>query len=208
MCIRDSQYVQLRKMYLEVNLTLIIVIFTFISIIFDYFSDLVKSYVIILLILYLVIAGYNIYFNLRAHKTEFEKDQSEHKWKLRNKINGYLDKFHNKLSKKSPTINSEMNFWTTNRFFRGNVPEKVQDLGKYLSNFALNKFNFAILETENIELDLKEKLLKDDLKNLFILFWYQKNYFKHAMMTRMMTLISIIYILVSSILIILKIFLC
>lgn len=200
---RVNEYVQLRKMYLEINLTLMIVIFTFISVIFGFFSDLVKLSTIILMTLYLVVAGYNIIYNLRTHKTSFEIEQSEYNWKFRNKINSYIKKLYKKISEKKSTKKSEMNIWTTNRFFRGNVPENVQDLGKYLSKFALNKFSFTVFAPESIKLNPKEKLLKDDVKNLFVLFWYQKNYYKHAMMTRKMTLVNIIYILLSSILILL-----
>ena len=205
---RVNEYIQLRKMYLEVNLTLMIVIFAFISIVFEYFSDLVKLITIILLTLYLAIAGYNIFYNLRAHKTYFEKEQSKHNWKFRNKISSYIEKFIEKRSEKNLTKNSEINIWTTNRFFRGNVPEKVQDLKNYLSKFALNKFNFTKVAPKLIELDFEEKLLKDDVKNLFILFWYQKNYYKHAMMTRKMTLVSMIYFFFSSISILLVNLLC
>ncbi|MBA7516959.1 hypothetical protein ES705_09009 [subsurface metagenome] len=205
---RVNEYVQLRKMYLEVNLTLMIVIFAFISIVFEYFSDLAKLFTIFLLTLYLAIAGYNILYNLRAHKIYFEKEQSKHNWKFRNKISSYIEKLNKKRSEKNPTKNSEINIWTANRFFRGNVPEKVQDLKSYLSKFALNKFDFTKVAPESIKLSLEEKLLKDDVKNLFILFWYQKSYYKHAMMTRTLTLASMIYIFFSSIIILLVNLLC
>ena len=106
---RINEYVQLRKMYLEINLTLMIVIFTFISIVFENFSDKVKSITILLLILYLVIAGSNILYNLFPHKTSFE-GQSKHHWKFINRITRHFKRLKEKGSETHPTISLKRNF--------------------------------------------------------------------------------------------------
>ena len=86
--------------------------------------------------------------------------------------------------------------WRTNRFFKGNVPKKHEELRTSLNNFAEN-FGFIPSKKNSDEGKLKtdklnENLLRNDVKNLYILFWFQRKYYIHAMWTRRLNLYSII----------------
>ncbi|MFW9897068.1 MAG: hypothetical protein ACFFD7_14780, partial [Candidatus Thorarchaeota archaeon] len=45
-----------------------------------------------------------------------------------------------------------------------------------------------------------EELLKNDLRTLYAIFWYQKNYYKHAIWTRRFTFLGVVIIIIYVIL--------
>lgn len=200
---RVNEYVQLRRMYLEVNLTLMIVVTGILAIFFPPLIEYSKSktnceifnLTIVFMFIYFFIAGFNVIFNLSAHKTRFEKLSFLKKLK-----SDFINYF-------KPNMNAGP--WRTNRFFKGNVPKKYGELSSRLIDFAEN-FGFTPFENkpdekkliENLsrndaknnsdENKLKEDLLRNDVKNLYILLWFQRKYYIHAMWTRRLNLYSII----------------
>ena len=198
-----NEYVQLRRMYLEVNLTLMIVVTGILAIFFPLLIEYTEantnyelfSFTIILMLIYFFIAGGNVIYNLCAHKTRFEK--LNFLKKLTSDIKNYFN----------PDVNAGS--WRTNRFFKGNVPKKYGELRSHLFKYAKN-FGFISLKNNSDEnklkedisrndaknnsdvKKLKEDLLRNDVKNLYILLWYQRKYYIHALWTRRLNLYSII----------------
>ncbi|MFW9894570.1 MAG: hypothetical protein ACFFD7_02060, partial [Candidatus Thorarchaeota archaeon] len=110
---RVNEYVQLRRMYLEVNLTIMIVFATVISLYYNIIIECFKYFSNIFIIIYYVVAGTNVLYNLRAHATKFEDTKEK----------GFLKRIRNGF--KEPEIDK---FWVSNRFYRGNVPISVTNL--------------------------------------------------------------------------------
>ncbi len=185
---RVNEYVLLRRMYLEVNLTLMIVVTGILAIFIPElikYSETISNYELFILTIHFIsfyfsIAAINVIYNLSAHKTRFEKLCIIQK--LNSNIKNYC----------RPDVDA--GDWRTNRFFKGNVPKKPgglkTSLNKFARNFGLisNKLNEGSLEPDK----LKENLFRNDVKNLYILLWFQRKYFIHAIWTRRLNLYSII----------------
>lgn len=188
---RVNQYVQLRRMYLEINLTLMIVVTGILAI---FLPELIKYsettsdfdllyFTILKSIIYFCIAVFNVIYNLNAHKTRFED-------------NSYFERFKSNFNNYFNS-GTDVGDWRTNKFFRGNVPKKRKELKVKLCEFA-GHYGFLPLNSNSDSIAnpnvINEELLRNDVKNLYILFWFQKNYYNHAMWTRRFNLYSIIFL--------------
>jgi len=184
---RVNEYVQLRRMYLEVNLTIMIVFATVLQFFYDLIIINIKDLTSVAIFIYYSISGCNIIYNLLSHKTKLNDKKEKPSYLVRIK----------KLFKEKDLEK----FWISNRFYKGNMPKSRSDLKKdffkFAEKFGLNSIKDTIQKDKDIALDL----IKNDVKTLFVLFWYQKHYLNMATWTRRFNLcgiaIIIIYVILS-----------
>lgn len=174
-------------MYLEVNLTIMIVFAAILQFIFDLLNPCIQNITILAVIIYYIISGFNIVFNLSEHRTKFGEKE---KFSFKKKFKRYF---------KEETDFDK--FWVTTRFYKGNVPKRRENLKESLFIF-MKTFGFSLSSNNNEgENKIVLNLIKDDVKNLFLLFWFQRNYYIFAKWTRRMTLYGVgvifFYIIIS-----------
>ncbi len=182
---RVDEFFNQRRINLEINLTILLITLTIVTVILDTLNSIEVSILVVILVIYFGFLLVNLIYNLLPQKTQFEKKEP--------------DDF----------------FWITPRFFRGNIseykkeniPGLTKELYKFAKNFGLkeesndqNKVNDQNKSIDQSELDLRDKLIKDEIKNLFELFWFQAHYFKMANFTRTCSLFGTFFIIASMIL--------
>lgn len=170
---RVEQYSHERRLSLQINLTILFSISAIFASFFDALNENLKAITSVFYILYIILSFVNIVFNMSAHKTKFKPRP------ILERIKEFFKR-------------AEMaQYWKTNLYYRGNIPNKVNELKDGLIKFAKN---FGLKETETLQQDIKKSLIKDEIKNLYILFRYQSNYFRLARWTRILTLWGIILV--------------
>jgi len=94
------------------------------------------------------------------------------------------------------------NKWTTNWFYRGNIPERNELKKGIIEDNLLNKLTefygkFGVksnkLDLDNLK-NIESQFLMDDIRNLYKLYIYQSNYYKIAIFTRRLSLAEIIWV--------------
>lgn len=195
---RADHYEIQRRIFLEINLTIMIVLATIVSIFFDSLNDndLLKKIILIGIGIYFLFSTFNICYNLIEHKTKFNLIDKNKGRKQRIK-EWFKSKF------KSKKLDD---FWITYRFYRGNIPKKRElknsnELKESLITFS-KKFVLKDEKESNNEsnYNIKLELIKDDIRSLYIIFWHQANYHRLAKWTRRFTIwgiISIIFYIIT-----------
>ena len=178
---RVDQYSHERRLSLQINLTILLAVSAIFSSFFNVLNDNVKIITSIFYILYLILSIVNIIYSLSSHKTKF-------------KPRPLLERMKDFFS--GGDIDQ---YWITNSYYRGNVPKNVNQLKNSLIKFA-KKFGLKESETVGQNINIRESLIKDEIKNLYILFWYQSNYYRLARWTRIFTLWGIILVVFGLIL--------
>ncbi len=218
-----SNYVAQRKIFIEINLTIMIVLATFFGLIFKFLTDINTFFILafIGLIIYLFISMLNIIYNLTEHRTFNIKLYREDFWKT----NWFYRNHVPETEVKNKCLRKIINFFRKiikilrkikNKFFKRKDSKEIElelikNLNDFADNFKLhsnNKSNNSINkknESKSKEINEKKKdnktlfenqLIRDDIKNLYKLYIYESNYYSIAKGTRIITLVGLIIIII------------
>lgn len=162
---RADHYEQQRRIYFELNLTVLIILGSVISVFFSVFHDRFKFIIVGTWIVYFIYSFFNLWFFLTEHGT------------FRGIKVPIIDKFLKKLKLyKVPTDSEYDKEWKNLRFYRGIIGEERSFDELY--KFAINNFGgIKCGDEKKLKEDIESKLIRDDIKSLYTLYYHQKNYY-------------------------------
>lgn len=193
---RTDAYAAQRKIFLEINLTLMIFLGAFLSVIVRLLPDdwlpkilnhnclLIFMILIIAGIIFLVISIYNIIYSLIEHRTFPKSLDYDDFWKTRWFYRGHIHKKKKSNQNEKSIEKNILNAKKEELYY-------LIKLNKFAKKFHSIKKTKTTPKNEEKTTNTEEKLIRDDLKNLFKLYQYQSNYFSIAKHTRITTLIAI-----------------
>jgi len=184
---RVDHYENQRKIFLEMNLTIMIILGAISSTFFNVIEDTKGKWIIFLpLIAYSVFTILNVIFNLEEHST-----------KSFGKITRYdkAIKFIFRCKDINEILKKDK-CWNTLWLYRGNISRKMDFKG--LCKFATKRFNGKPNQNINRNTrDLANELIRDAIKELYELYFYQANYYRLALWTRKITIYGILYLILT-----------
>jgi len=182
---RADHYENQRRIFLELNLTIMVILGAISSIFFNFLDDKGKLFIVTILISFSVLTIFNIIFNLEEHPTKEFSNLTRY------------DKFIKKIfrCKDIDDILEEEEGWNTLWFYRGNITKQKDFEG--LKNFAIDRFKGKPIESS--KKDLRDELIRDDIKDLYKSYYYQANYYRLGLWTRNITIYSILYLIIIAI---------
>ena len=183
---RVDHYDNQKKIFLEMNFTIMIILGAILSVFFGFLDDKGKWIIFIILIAYSVLTILNILFNLEEHSTRSFRTMTRY-----DEVIKFLFR-----CKDIEDVLKEDEGWNSLWFYRGNILSKMDFESLY--NFATERFKGKVNRNNNKNIiDLSNQLIRDDIKELYKLYFYQANYYRLALWTRNITIYSILYLIIT-----------